>query len=802
MRKITICMLVSILSLFLPLLSSGAQTKGIKVVIKDTSGREIGLYKGSHALLIGVSNYTAGWPKLESVPDEINRVEVALKNQGFNVVKVLNPSSGQLENAFEDFIDKYGFDENSRLLFFFSGHGYTRKGGRKGYLVPTDAPDPRYDDKGFLRKAIGMGQILVWAREIEAKHALFLFDSCFSGTVFKAKALPEIPPHISDNTSRPVRQFISAGSAGEEVPANSIFIPLFIRAVRGDGDLDKDGYVTGTELGMYLHKKVLSYDRGQTPQYGKIKDPDLDEGDFVFALKTPSRILPNEPPKSDGIRDYDQLIQQREATKRKWDQWQIGMAESFAKAERYDRSKELKSDEKVEIWTDFLSSYGADNPYSTKDDSLRNKAEQRLNHWKSYKVASLPEKPEYSHPSSSSVREIFPWIDMVNTDIWGTLTAEEKRKVFKGYMSDLAQTPEWKELDGEQKSKVTQGILDDGGLGKLFVNTSPSEATVRILNIRPKFSQGMVLLAGSYHVEVSNPDHNTKKMWVKLESGESKQIEIRLEQLQASIQPTYKPPSSTSNVINRDGIYVAYANGIVKDTNTGLQWKAGPDRDTDWKDARSWVQSLGGGWRMPTTDELKTLYKKGAGDRNMTPLLKTTGWGVWSGETKGSLHAWNFYFASGNGVWNFRVISSLTRAFAVRSRSDRTPTQKFQGKAKPKQILTPSKSSVKGNAENGITIRMYQMAVEEQIKSNWSYPVALISPKKLRDLEAIVLVKVKEDGTVMKSWFKDRSSNSIFDGSVLKAIERSDPLPPFPEGYRKNYDEIEIRFNLSELRDS
>ena len=106
------------------------------------------------------------------------------------------------------------------------------------------------------------------------------------------------------------------------------------------------------------------------------------------------------------------------------------------------------------------------------------------------------------------------------------------------------------------------------------------------------------------------------------------------------------------------------------------------------------------------------------------------------------------------------------------------------------------KGSVRGNAQNGITIRMYQMAVEEQIKSNWSYPVALTSPKKLRELEAIVVIKVKENGTIMKSWFMERSSNSIFDGSVLKAIERSDPLPPFPEGYRKSYDEIEIRFNL------
>ncbi len=53
-----------------------------------------------------------------------------------------------------------------------------------------------------------------------------------------------------------------------------------------------------------------------------------------------------------------------------------------------------------------------------------------------------------------------------------------------------------------------------------------------------------------------------------------------------------RPTSSTSNVIKRDGIYVAYANGIVKDTKTGLEWKAGPDKSMDWNEARSWVQSL------------------------------------------------------------------------------------------------------------------------------------------------------------------------------------------------------------------
>ena len=225
MKKVTICVLASILFVLFPFLSQSSQTKGIKVVIKDTSGREVGLYKDSYALLIGVSNYTAGWPKLHSVPNEIKAVETLLKKQGFHVVKVMNPTGEKLSRAFEDFIDNHGFDPNNRLLFFFSGHGHTRKDGQKGYLVPADAPNPNKDRVGFLRKALPMNQILAWSRQVEAKHALFLFDSCFSGTVFKAKDLPERPPHISRATALPVRQYITAGDAGEKVPAKSVYQP-------------------------------------------------------------------------------------------------------------------------------------------------------------------------------------------------------------------------------------------------------------------------------------------------------------------------------------------------------------------------------------------------------------------------------------------------------------------------------------------------------------------------------------------------------------------------------------------------
>ena len=67
-------------------------------------------------------------------------------------------------------------------------------------------------------------------------------------------------------------------------------------------------------------------------------------------------------------------------------------------------------------------------------------------------------------------------------------------------------------------------------------------------------------------------------------------------------------------------------------------------------------------------DELEDLYKKGKG--NMTPLLKTSGWWVWSGETKGSSDARIFYFGNGFRCWHGRVNSIDDRAFAVRSRSD------------------------------------------------------------------------------------------------------------------------------------
>lgn len=94
----------------------------------------------------------------------------------------------------------------------------------------------------------------------------------------------------------------------------------------------------------------------------------------------------------------------------------------------------------------------------------------------------------------------------------------------------------------------------------------------------------------------------------------------------------------------------------------------------------------------------------------------------------------------------------------------------------------------------GGPMALYQMEVEARIKGNWNYPIM-----DKQDLEAVVVLSVRQDGTILKTRLEKRSADTMFDESVMKAVERSNPLPPFPESYRKSHDELWITFNLKDL---
>jgi hypothetical protein len=116
--------------------------------------------------------------------------------------------------------------------------------------------------------------------------------------------------------------------------------------------------------------------------------------------------------------------------------------------------------------------------------------------------------------------------------------------------------------------------------------------------------------------------------------------------------------------------FMVSSEGVIADSKTGLEWIVGPDRDANYAQAEQWVANckvMGGGWRMPTRQELRTIYQQGVGERNMDSAFKTTGYYVWA-ELRDSSSAWDFNFDNGHEYWRDRDNSHNTRGFGVRSR--------------------------------------------------------------------------------------------------------------------------------------
>ncbi len=122
----------------------------------------------------------------------------------------------------------------------------------------------------------------------------------------------------------------------------------------------------------------------------------------------------------------------------------------------------------------------------------------------------------------------------------------------------------------------------------------------------------------------------------------------------------------------------------ITDIQTGLEWLIGADRNTTWYEAEQWTAGLdkcGGSWRMPTIEEVRTLYnpalKAGTGyytdgkyfPAHIDPVFDAIGGGawVWSNEKVGD-DARSFNLNQGKAV-TYSAMNTFysTRAFAVRN---------------------------------------------------------------------------------------------------------------------------------------
>jgi len=146
--------------------------------------------------------------------------------------------------------------------------------------------------------------------------------------------------------------------------------------------------------------------------------------------------------------------------------------------------------------------------------------------------------------------------------------------------------------------------------------------------------------------------------------------------------------SQAANEIKRDGQFIAYDDGTVLDTKTNLMWAAKDNgKRINWADAKKYCESYRGGgytdWRMPTQDELVSLYDRSkprmvpcdaSYDKEViyvvTDLIKITCYSPWAQGIEGTgRKARASMVEFGSGVKGFypQALETLGRALPVRS---------------------------------------------------------------------------------------------------------------------------------------
>ncbi|HEX3766220.1 MAG TPA: caspase family protein [Kofleriaceae bacterium] len=179
---------------------------------------------------------------------------------------------------------------DDRLVVFYAGHGGVRThhlGDRvikTGYLIPVDGSD--------AGKVSSWIELEGWLRAISLlppRHILVILDACHSGIAldpvlrWRDVGGAEAAPRSALSARRSRRIITSAlddqiACDGGPVHGHSLFTGCLIEALTGGLAARPGGMTTGSELGVYLQRRVESYPGSrQTPDFGTFAFDDRGE---------------------------------------------------------------------------------------------------------------------------------------------------------------------------------------------------------------------------------------------------------------------------------------------------------------------------------------------------------------------------------------------------------------------------------------------------------------------------------------------------------------------------------------------
>lgn len=142
-------------------------------------------------------------------------------------------------------------------------------------------------------------------------------------------------------------------------------------------------------------------------------------------------------------------------------------------------------------------------------------------------------------------------------------------------------------------------------------------------------------------------------------------------------------------------------------------------------------------------------------------------------------------------VKNKKPDLSKIRQKLAREEQEKTVSKIKERLAKNKTV-PPAASSAVGNYQ----LRLYAEQLKSWITDHWQLPELLLKEK----LTATVSLTIDKTGNLVSQEPEKMSGNQLFDDSILKAITRSAPFPPFPPSMDKTREEFVITFDPNDIQ--
>ena len=228
------------------------------------------------AMVVGIEKYSNDLPAALFAERDARAVKEHLLALGYpeRNIKFLigdRASRANLEAYLEDWLPR-NVTEDSRVFFYFSGHGAPNPESGQAYLVPWDG------NPNFLEKtAYPVKKLYAGLNGLKARQVVVALDSCFSGAGGRSVLAEGVRPLVakvdaSVSTGGKIVLFAAASAQGVtsslKEQGHGIFTYFFLKGLGGAAK-DPSGAVTPRGLYDFLKPKVQDsasrQNRDQTP---------------------------------------------------------------------------------------------------------------------------------------------------------------------------------------------------------------------------------------------------------------------------------------------------------------------------------------------------------------------------------------------------------------------------------------------------------------------------------------------------------------------------------------------------------